>query len=1072
MATSYYPNNTLPKLQNQALQAAKMQTKVRVVLYLILLQSLLGLPALAQDVTETKTNLADDYFTKAHEFSQKFKPDSAIIYFQLAAKQYLKTSPPDSGKSLVARTEMALELGRYGRFEQAYQLLDSIERKAMFEKRSEVAYKLYANYGNILEMEGRHFEAIDKADLAIEANYDTATEAGQVRHARLLYRKGFSLFQSRQFEAAMAPFEKSMAIFDAMNMQVNKALVLSQIGALKVQLLKADEALASFDVVKAIYENEAEGTQYERMGSLYINIGEAYRNLAMFREAANSLEESAYQFKQITPDHQALTIVYPQLGYTHNEMGDYETARQFYEEGLKLSLRYYGAANIRTVTNQMLLGKAYKALGRYDDALVVFKEASKILSTDLLGVAPDMLAMMVFETGFCYYKGGAIAKGAALLEQGVDMSMGEGVHLSRQTTNLSQILAGMYLDSGIPMSALRYYKRSLEVNAPWSAKDVSTPQTTYHFNRYASYFGLAASYEHLYHSEKEQSWLDSAYQMILLADDELTSLRKFPNRFSEQLEVNDRISQALDAGVRICHELFTLTGESRYAEQAFLLLEQSKSNQALFNFKTRAEAHTIPDSLLIKERSMNSALSSVETLLYNESQKEQPDANLLSLYKERLAGLTNALVAHSQYLRQFHAGYYQLRYDVRYVSIDEAKRRLRPSEMLINYHVEDEAIYAFFLTKDDFSFVKQALTPDILPVIKSFLQGLERPVFGEAAVSNYAEQAIQLSRLLLPANELIPGVNSLVIIPDGLLHQLPFGALLADSTQVEVNKGFQPLPYLIKEFKIKYATSATMLSRQMERHTRFETSDQVLAFSPSFDEATQLPARTIDTLRAGLGALVHSKFEVDKIRKHFSTALYSDSLATERNFKALAAGFPVVHIASHGLINEQNGLYSRIVFSPFDTDSISDGFLNTREILGMQIPAKLVVLSACNSGSGQVYSGEGVMSLANGFFYAGAKSLVMTLWTANDQSTAEVVGAFYEALSSGESKSSALKQAKLNYLANANRLSAHPYYWAHLVVNGDDSPIVKGEFAWYYLVVGMVLFGIIGWAFLRKRIQA
>jgi CHAT domain-containing protein len=128
-----------------------------------------------------------------------------------------------------------------------------------------------------------------------------------------------------------------------------------------------------------------------------------------------------------------------------------------------------------------------------------------------------------------------------------------------------------------------------------------------------------------------------------------------------------------------------------------------------------------------------------------------------------------------------------------------------------------------------------------------------------------------------------------------------------------------------------------------------------------------------------------------------------------------------------------------MIFST-EPDSSEDGFLNTYEIYGIPLKAKMVVLSSCNSGSGYLHEGEGILSLARGFAYSGSKSVLLSMWEIEDRSGSEIIKNFYRYIKRGYSKSSALKKARIKFLKNADQLRSHPYFWSAYVLYGDNSP--------------------------------
>jgi len=1019
----------------------------------------LHLTTIAQDAKPNKPKTfskTDSIFIKANNFSSKYESDSAIKYYNLAAEAYLSSS--DSSGYFLSKIKIASEHVELGQFALAYPLLDSILLQNQGEGSNRIRHEAYTTYGRILEYEGRFAEAIEKAVLAILSNYEPKSKEGKNREAKLLYRKGFSQFQSRLFEDAAKTMEASRSVFSALNKRMNEAMALAQLGSIKVQLLKADEALSYFNKCKEIYVKFPDSVSFEDKGILSLNIGDAYRNLGLLPEAINYLKDAGNEFSQISKDHQALTVVYPQLGFTYVESGEPEKAIGYLEEGLKLCLRYYGKSNFRTVTNQQILGVAYMDIPDFEKAIEQFENATEVLQTDLAGAAPDILAKLIFEIGFSQYNLGETEKGLMNMRRGISMSFGDGIHLLRQVTLLSKRIGRVFLEMNQPDSARKYYQMSLQVSSEKVNSTKPNPQLAYHFNRYESFLGKAASFEALYEKDQTTFWLDSAFNMLTKAENEISFFREFPSRLSEQLEMGTQLSESFNSGIRISYKLYELTQKKVYAEYAYRLIEQSKSNQAFFNTESQVQID-LPEPILVQEKKLNLELSSFETLLYQALQKEEPDSKQIADYEMKITSTTNELISLSQQIRTDYPGYYQLKYDREYLSIEETQEfLLSVNQLLINYHYTDTDLFVFEVSQSDYSFVKKTLDKDFESSILQFSELVKKPNTSQGALNSYIELSNKISKVLLPSFDK-SSISSITIVPDGPLHLVPFSALLNEFSKEA--DSFRELPYLLKDIDFHYGTSSSLLAKQKGKKNRM---DRAVGFAPSFSETSLAP----DSVRASLGNLANTKKEVENIAAYFDTDNFFDSLATEKAFRNAVEDYSIVHLASHGIVDSKNSLFSKILFSPYDTDSINDGFLNTREILGMNIPANMVVLSACNTGSGALSAGEGVMSLANGFFYAGAKSVVMTLWTANDESTANIMGNFYENLSNGETKSQALRAAKLDYLKNANSLSAHPYYWAHFVVNGDDSSIVQHKSPWYLiasLVVGLIFLGF----FIRKK---
>ncbi|MFQ6094268.1 MAG: CHAT domain-containing protein, partial [bacterium] len=300
--------------------------------------------------------------------------------------------------------------------------------------------------------------------------------------------------------------------------------------------------------------------------------------------------------------------------------------------------------------------------------------------------------------------------------------------------------------------------------------------------------------------------------------------------------------------------------------------------------------------------------------------------------------------------------------------------------------------------------------------------------------------------LIGPAREYLkPGVE-LIIIPDGILHYLPFGALV---TQKAIDQK-QEARYLIEDYTISYAPSASVLDILIERPARSVQirRRELLAFGdPLFGETTEEADLTLETTERGLyqeqgcqfSRLPYTKLEVTRIASLFpeeSTSIYLGAAAAEERVKGEdLTRYRRVHFATHGLIDEAIPGRSCVVLA-LDDDPAEDGFLQMREIFNLKFDADLVVLSACQTGRGKLVRGEGLIGLSRAFLYAGANSMLLSLWSVNDRSTAELMESFYRSLQKGKEKSEALRTAKLDLLEGEIQALRHPYYWAPFILLG------------------------------------
>jgi LPXTG-motif cell wall-anchored protein len=228
-----------------------------------------------------------------------------------------------------------------------------------------------------------------------------------------------------------------------------------------------------------------------------------------------------------------------------------------------------------------------------------------------------------------------------------------------------------------------------------------------------------------------------------------------------------------------------------------------------------------------------------------------------------------------------------------------------------------------------------------------------------------------------------------------------------------------------------------------------------------------------------LGVFNAMKGDLDQSLEYFSKSLKIKSIAGEAAFKENANRYAIIHLATHALVDDAYPMNSRLLFTVQDQDSVSDqgreqgedGDLHAWELYNMQLRAQMAVLSACNTGYGKLRRGEGVMSLGRAFAFAGVPSIVMSLWPASDKSTAGIMESFYASLSEGVSKEAALQAAKLKYLENADEITAHPYFWAGFVAQGDMRPLkLRSDMPWWgWVLLGLGLAGTGGFFLMKRR---
>jgi CHAT domain-containing protein len=243
-------------------------------------------------------------------------------------------------------------------------------------------------------------------------------------------------------------------------------------------------------------------------------------------------------------------------------------------------------------------------------------------------------------------------------------------------------------------------------------------------------------------------------------------------------------------------------------------------------------------------------------------------------------------------------------------------------------------------------------------------------------------------------------------------------------------------------------------------------------FAP-FDKEQTLSTPYL-AMRDDLTPLPASTAEITQGAKLFHGKAFIREQATYENFNLVAGQTGILHLATHAFLLPDAPLESGLYFYPNESDlEISaTSQLTMFDIYNSEIGADLVILSACSTGDGDLTAGEGPLSLERAFRYAGSNSVVMSHWRANDASTAFIVQSFLEHLAAGEPKDVALQKAKKDFLATADPLMSHPFFWAGISVYGDTERMDRKGHAklWLFGLIGLVLVGgVIVTVILQKR---
>ncbi len=360
--------------------------------------------------------------------------------------------------------------------------------------------------------------------------------------------------------------------------------------------------------------------------------------------------------------------------------------------------------------------------------------------------------------------------------------------------------------------------------------------------------------------------------------------------------------------------------------------------------------------------------------------------------------------------------------------------------VILEYMVGDSSSCLWVITKSEHQIFRMPESKRLKEQIEIIRFAMLDPTqevsefFAQTGYSLYEE-------LIKPAEKYLSKMSRLVIIPDGILNYLPFEVLLTDNKKNTNNPSYSGMPFLINRYPISYGQSASVLKRLLSNSDvpgKIKPGDKKLvAFG---DPVYENPNSALTENGNNYSRLEYSGQEILKIASFFkkdNSEIYLRENANEESIKRTGnlKKFNYLHFATHGFIDEDKPDLSSLVLTK-SIGSSEDGFLQSNEIFKLNLNADLVVLSACQTGLGKMVRGEGIIGLTRAFMYAGTPSVLVSLWSVSDLSTATLMEEFYKNLIKYKlSKTDALRKAQLT-LMNDEKF-AHPFYWAPFVIFGD-----------------------------------
>lgn len=905
-------------------------------------------------------------------------------------------------------------------------------------------------------------------------------EAGKEYASAMVYRS--------KNEEAMALYQQLLTVDHPANDVYNRGDLYNSMGWSSSRIGKTGEAMSYYQKALPLAEQSGDSLL---IGVVYDNLGSVFNKKGNYGKALEHSQKALPYFKGLG-NHTSIAITLSNIAGIYRKLSLYDKALEYYLESLEIR-KELGNAFMMSVNYNQIAG-LQRELGNYDQALVAYQQSLKY--SRQAGV-PQRMGIILNNIGLLYKTLGESEKARDYYQQSLRIKKKGGSLRSISTTSIN--LGNILLEQGHTREAAKYYQKALalrkEVGNPYDiasslnnmvkiALEEPNVEQAQAYARQIKVIGDSTqSYDILEDASgylgdisalqgKDQAALQHyrkaySYSEYLPENHKLDILKQLARQYHKlnsdsavvygQKAVDIIEMERTKAGA--ISELKTGYFKKHsdfYTELASWVLHYTQDTPRAFRLVEQAKARSfsddlakaiknidqqLPEEVRVRRQEMQATIDSLYTRL-----ERAPDAQQKAQIGQNIRTEELNYAAYENQLKENYPVLQKMELPEA-VSLSQARALTPDHSAVLEYAIAGNELIMFLISQDEVR-VEQFSLPGSQPLDSTLTRRVA--AFRDAILANADRSTLRshsdklYQALIKPFESSLQKYQNLIVVPDGALAYLPFEAL------------WQGEQYLVENFKVKYEPSLTSLTL-LERALPAEGKELLAVAGSQFSGSSEPPLGA-----NSLAALPSTVMEVDSIASHFQqVSTLKDGQVSEQAFKNLLQEnrYRYVHLATHGIIDEDQPGRSGLALSTqgaITASSREDGLLRSSEIFGLNMNSDMVVLSACNTGLGKVVEGEGMLGMQRSFFYAGASTVVVSLWNVYDRSTASFMNEFYKALIKGESeegwvdstlrwigwndslpfgkKAAAMREAKLQMINHP--LFNHPVYWAPFIVVG------------------------------------
>jgi CHAT domain-containing protein len=675
----------------------------------------------------------------------------------------------------------------------------------------------------------------------------------------------------------------------------------------------------------------------------------------------------------------------------------------------------------------MNMGRTYAAIGKFSQALACFRKINAFESPGVLNEIASSQFQMHRPDSTKYYLDRLLALNTNSKVNIIDVGINE-LYRADLLSYQQQYMAAL----SCLQHAINIFSNDFSNPDIYSNPAAFTGSYTY-FRLFDALYKKARTFELLGQNSSSEFYLKASLAAYKSAVTLIGFIEKSYETDDAKIFLKKKSDDIYGDALSVCFSLYQLHPDESYLEDAFIISEKNKASIMAANLQQRdfTSLPGIDNTFLQTERNIKYNIARLD--VKSEQAKDNDEIKKLSKEKEQFEIELSQL---QKNLEQNNL-YYQLKYDDAYHSTKELRKHIGSGQVLFSFYMTRESLHVFAITNSSFRYARidsaaqlQKETDAWISLLKSSGDGRK---FNGDSLGHLLYQ-----HLIKPLQLLAPGKDEWIIIPDGDLYFLPFESL-PDEKEGKT---------LLETTTVSYQFSSRFILNPSVAAQKKDFTYNVLSFAPFVKKG-------VDYHQPGFGFLDQLPASGKEIAG-LSGEQFTDSRATKSMFLREVSKYPVIHLATHALADVENPAGSYIAFYP-EKASSPDNRLYLEEVYGLNLSnCKLVIISACETGKGELVNNEGVISLGRAFAYAGCSSTINSLWKADDRATAAILKSFHKYLQEGFSKSKALQKAKLDYI-HSDALYKSPAYWSNLILTGSIDPVCNVKTDYKLIIIALLI---------------